>query len=1468
VTLFAPPAPAAAINPGDLDTTFGNNGSIELITQHEIDGQLVDFNGNTLVWGFTRNNFQTIHFLARYNGLGVLDEDFGKDGYFYLQRSFWYESVPSEWFNCIVNGITQVTSVSIDEGIYENGDGIGAYLIALKAICSTEDANDQVVELKEIHFLQRLLVDDVGSLYNPYPDDFPVGIDPATNSPIFERYLEFFDEDLASVNAIPEFELTGLHVGEFAFSADQNPTLQIVITGNRNNEFLSFYRDYVTGDLISSVSHTSTFDEIPRSVSRNPLLDSSGNVFSSGWYTTQGRTKNRIERLITGLTDIDFKTVDPCVGKNEAPDLATESIILDIEINTDDDVYVLVNCTFGEAGSKNFLRKYDQDLDFDQVMSGNPQGYVDYTGNIDPITNPVGRVNAKARAIAIGTEDQVVVLFDEVITNSSYETWLSRYDYLGVLDEEFGIDGFTAPDDFPESVIPLDIDVASEDVIHLLVGTQTSGPPVYARAQFFNDGLLNEDFGLTDPISDQIADGFVIISPPDTHVNVERIATDGEDRIVVLASFYDGYLDNHILFRLTKNGSHDQGFGFPTLNGDSYVLVETTSAGYVFERVDLEIDSRDRLLVMLSGSYGDESVGSVNFVKRYQANGFIDAYFGNEGKIDLSPNDNDPFLFLTDLTLDDPTTDGGFLVAGFIPTPTTYEYLGLGLQVHKFDKSGAPVTAFGNDDDENYGVTDINTELPLGLPSCVEENCDDVIVSDVRIVSDHADGYTIAYFGLTSFGEISLPSTGLVRLTRDGEIDGGFASTEDDSLELFPISNPFLPAVDDHRLLHGFIFTDIVPDGFESDAGILISGTFAPEIFAGSGAVSLLLRIKIDGTFDQSFSQSARINGQNYIINSSNSGPGSTIGYCYNQALFRNVDRSDSITALIVGDICDEEGSALLAFLKSGEVDEKFGSAGAAGGSPVDPDSYFTNLITQLEQTKNGKLLVLRGAEPTSGFFGFALKLASTGGLGPVPDFRDSVVTISRYHLRKLVTFGLMRGSETSTASVAVTESATVGVAINGYNVKLSNSTDVFSGDADSSFSISPSLPAGLSFDTSTARISGVPTVPLATQTFTITGELVTLSAFGYIYTDIATATYTLTVNAAVVPPAPPLAPAFTLSTTSVSATTGSAITGYTISSTGGAITSYAISPALSNGTLTFNTSTGLLSGTPNTAASAVTYTITATNATGTATRTFSMTVSALAPVVVAVAPTPVPYLKTLTKPKLNLKDGKLICTPGTYNAGYTLDGVIQGSTTALFTPSSFTYNLLINGITQSSLAVTSSTTSASWSIPASAAGALVTCSVTVSANGVTNTDMSSDNSSGVSTSLSTQTNAITTANAEYAAAVSANTKAYQKALVDNRAKWRSDTEKIRTDYYAERDRIKSLPSTKTTRTQASAALKAYTAAQKKSAADYKASQPAAATARDAANKAALDAKNAAIAKANAAYGTAIEAIGFGVLIP
>lgn len=250
------------------------------------------------------------------------------------------------------------------------------------------------------------------------------------------------------------------------------------------------------------------------------------------------------------------------------------------------------------------------------------------------------------------------------------------------------------------------------------------------------------------------------------------------------------------------------------------------------------------------------------------------------------------------------------------------------------------------------------------------------------------------------------------------------------------------------------------------------------------------------------------------------------------------------------------------------------------------------------------------------------------------------------------------------------------------------------------------------------------------------------------------------------------------------------------------------------------------------------------------------------------IEPTPEPYFKSLTAPKINLQSDKLICTPGTYNAGYTLNGQIQGDATTLFTPSTFTYNLLINGIAQPSFAVTSSNPTNSWNHPGATSGSLITCSVTVTVNGMTNIDKSTDNSSAVSSALSAQTEATSAAETAYLVAKSANLKAYQKALIDNRAQWRTEITAIRANYFEVLARINSESSSRKMISDKSTALKTMIAAQKKSAADYSASKPAAIAAKDAADKAALDAKKTEIAKANATYGTFIESIGYGVLIP
>lgn len=252
------------------------------------------------------------------------------------------------------------------------------------------------------------------------------------------------------------------------------------------------------------------------------------------------------------------------------------------------------------------------------------------------------------------------------------------------------------------------------------------------------------------------------------------------------------------------------------------------------------------------------------------------------------------------------------------------------------------------------------------------------------------------------------------------------------------------------------------------------------------------------------------------------------------------------------------------------------------------------------------------------------------------------------------------------------------------------------------------------------------------------------------------------------------------------------------------------------------------------------------------------------------IAPIPilVPYLRTLTAPKMHLKDSKLICSAGTYNAGYTLSGVNQGSATTLTTPSSFTYKIFIDGVSQDSITAISESATASWKLSVARAGALVTCSVTASANGVSNLDRSTDNNVGVSTAMDARISEIARAQISYPESLTANSKAYQKALVDNRAKWRSDTEKNRRDYRSQLEKIKSLPRTAALNTSAASAMRIYGEARKKSLNDYKAGIPGALVAKELADRNALVFKETSITNAITTYGTYIESIGYGVLIP
>lgn len=127
------------------------------------------------------------------------------------------------------------------------------------------------------------------------------------------------------------------------------------------------------------------------------------------------------------------------------------------------------------------------------------------------------------------------------------------------------------------------------------------------------------------------------------------------------------------------------------------------------------------------------------------------------------------------------------------------------------------------------------------------------------------------------------------------------------------------------------------------------------------------------------------------------------------------------------------------------------------------------------------------------------------------------------------------------------------------------------------SFSISPSLPAGLSLNPATGAITGAATSITPSATYTVTA-----------FTNLGNFTTSFSFN---VQDMAPSTLAYAISGTYYK---GVALTAITPTHSGGGIKSYAISPSLPSG-FNFDPSTGTISGTPSNVNALTTYTVTAT---------------------------------------------------------------------------------------------------------------------------------------------------------------------------------------------------------------------------------------------------------------------------------
>jgi hypothetical protein len=165
------------------------------------------------------------------------------------------------------------------------------------------------------------------------------------------------------------------------------------------------------------------------------------------------------------------------------------------------------------------------------------------------------------------------------------------------------------------------------------------------------------------------------------------------------------------------------------------------------------------------------------------------------------------------------------------------------------------------------------------------------------------------------------------------------------------------------------------------------------------------------------------------------------------------------------------------------------------------------------------------------------------------------------------------------------TLSATVGVPIDPDRNSVSGSS--------ASFSVSPAFPAGLVLDTATGTISGTPASVAPSASYIVTasnsaGSTTATLAIAVVLAKPSNLAYAVPiVNDILGAPMPPDVPTVT-----------------------GTVTSFSVDPALPAG-LVLDASTGIVSGTPNTASPTTVYTVTAQNSSGSAATQLTISVNA-----------------------------------------------------------------------------------------------------------------------------------------------------------------------------------------------------------------------------------------------------------------
>jgi hypothetical protein len=230
------------------------------------------------------------------------------------------------------------------------------------------------------------------------------------------------------------------------------------------------------------------------------------------------------------------------------------------------------------------------------------------------------------------------------------------------------------------------------------------------------------------------------------------------------------------------------------------------------------------------------------------------------------------------------------------------------------------------------------------------------------------------------------------------------------------------------------------------------------------------------------------------------------------------------------------------------------------------------------------------------------------------------------YRLTASSTYGSASAQVTVTSGPPVALSYSTNPATYTRNTAITPNMPSNGGGPITTYTVAPSLPAGLLLNAGTGVITGTPTATTASATYVMRGT----NSYDFTQYNLV-----LAVNE--------MPPAVTYAGGPFTWNTGVPVT-LSATSTGGPVTSWAIAPTQPSG-LTFNTANGQITGTPTALTATQTYTVTATNSGGTSTPAFSLTVTQTPPAIAYGSPSYACYVGVPLTPLVPTNTGGLVVT-------------------------------------------------------------------------------------------------------------------------------------------------------------------------------------------------------------------------------